>query len=339
MEKILKFLLYLLNRLTNKFNELYEKYENVKRKIDSLENLKIMNSKEYIQVLAIKNIFKYLFLEIFVGFLFIMLLKLNPTFTNSDFLWPTILWPILYLVVLLFLVGSLYYCLTKFFVSLVSLTSFKKNCFFKIIYNLFPELNWLKHYALLVPIVIFSILISLFISILVGKNNYLGIGISVLIATRTMIWILKGIIKSQPSFRFGDYNSSPTTILAILAILIYIFGDVDWERDYIWSLTIIIVTISSYGIEVVIDDLYAEGEQKAQEIFQEQLLSNNPDYEELKKCYDHGGEKYKEKLLSTEKFLEVIVKNELKSLKDVKNYGDYRLYKAFNYKNYLDSQK
>lgn len=339
MGKILKFLLYLLNRLTNKFNELYEKYENVKRKIDSLENLKIMNSKEYIQVLARKNISKYFFLEIFVVFLFIMLLKLNPTFTNSDFLWPTILWPILYLVVLLFLVGSLYYCLTKFFVSLVPLISFKKNCFFKIIYNLFPELNWLKHYALLVPIVIFSILISLFISILVGKNNYLGIGISVLIATRMMIWILKGIIKSQPSFRFGDYNSSPTTILAILAILGLILGGIDWEKNYFWSLTIIIVTISSQGIKVVIDDLNAEGEQKAQEIFQEQLLLKSPNYGKLKKCYYHGGEKYKEKLLSNEKFLKVIMASEIGLLNVMETYEDYILYKEVKYKNYLESQK
>ncbi|GAD45599.1 hypothetical protein ANG6_0094 [Streptococcus anginosus T5] len=46
-------------------------------------------------------------------------------------------------------------------------------------------------------------------------------------------------------------------------------------------------------------------------IFEVQLLSNNPDYEELKKCYYHGGEKYKEKLLSTEKFLRLIIKKEV----------------------------
>ena len=64
-------------------------------------------------------------------------------------------------------------------------------------------------------------------------------------------------------------------------------------------------------------------------IFQEQLLLEKPRYKELKKCYYQGGEKYKEKLLSTEKFLEVVVKNELKSLKDLKTYDDYRLYKAY----------
>ena len=73
--------------------------------------------------------------------------------------------------------------------------------------------------------------------------------------------------------------------------------------------------------------------EKAQEVFQEQLLFDNPDYQELKRCYFHGGEKYKEKLLSTEKFLVVIVKNELKSLKDLKTYDNYRLYKAIRVRN------
>lgn len=330
MEKILKFLLYLLNRLTNKFNKLYEKYENVKRKIDSLEILKILDNKEYTKkattIKVIKNI-----IELGIAMIALIILnKVNP---------KSILWLIAHLSVFSLVVIYAYYCLTKFFVSLVPLTSFKKNCFFKIIYNLFPELNWLKHYLLLVPIVIFSILISRFIPILVGESNYLGIGISVLIATRMMIWILKGIIKSQPSFRFGDYNSSPTTILAILAILIYIFGDVDWEKNYIWSLTIIIVTISSYGIEVVIDDLYAEGEQKAQKIFQAQLLLKVPQYEKLKKCYYYGGEKYKEKLLSNEKFLKVIMASEIGSLNVMETYEDYKLYKEVKYTNYLELQK
>lgn len=348
MKKILKFLLDLLNKLTNKCNELYEKYENVKRKIDSLENLKILDNKEYIQELANKNVIKYFFLFTFESIILsIGFPILKKEFSDSDFLWPAVLWPIVYIFIFSFLVVSLYYCFIMIliwaFTCFFTWNPFKKNriliYIIKTIYRIFPELNWLKHYLLLAPIAIFSFLMSKFIPILVGESNYLGIGISVLIATRLMNWILKGIIKSQPRFRFGDYNSSLTTILAILAILNFIFGTVDLEKNYFWSLVIIIITISSRGIEVFIDNLYAEGEQEAQKIFREQLLLENPNYEKLKKCYYYGGEKYKEKLLSTEKFLKVIVKNELKSLKDLKTYEDYRLYKAFNHHNYLKSQK
>ena len=73
----------------------------------------------------------------------------------------------------------------------------------------------------------------------------------------------------------------------------------------------------------------------AQQIFQEQLLKNEDgiDYTRVVECYYYGGEKYKEKLLSTEKFLVIIVKNELKSLKDLKTYDNYRLYKAIRARN------
>lgn len=114
-----------------------------------------------------------------------------------------------------------------------------------------------------------------------------------------------------------------------------IFGGVNLEKNYFWSLTFIIVTISSHGTKVVIDELYIEGCQKAQRILEVELLSIKPNYYKLKECYFYGGEKYKEKLLSTEKFLEVVVKNELKSLKDLKTYDDYMLYKAYKGRSYL----
>ena len=79
----------------------------------------------------------------------------------------------------------------------------------------------------------------------------------------------------------------------------------------------------------------SKNKEIAQQIFQEQLLKNEDgiDYNRLVECYYYGGEKYKKKLLSTEKFLVIIVKNELKSLKDLKNYDDYKLYKAVRARN------
>ena len=61
------------------------------------------------------------------------------------------------------------------------------------------------------------------------------------------------------------------------------------------------------------------------------LLKNEDsiDYNRLVECYYYGGEKYKEKLLSTEKFLIEILKHELKLLKILDSYENYLLYKAF----------
>ena len=245
----------------------------------------------------------------------------------------------MYLFFLICLIFISYYILLMLSIQCISLfirkDFFRKNRFLNIIITTFPELFWLKHYFLLLPIFAFSIMISTFIPIFVTKNNYTLICISILIATRMMTWILKRITHSQPRFLFGDYTSSPTTILAILGILGLIFGGVNLEKNYFWSLTFIIVTISSHGTKVVIDELYIEGCQKAQRILEVELLSIKPNYYKLKECYFYGGEKYKEKLLSTEKFLEVVVKNELKSLKDLKTYDDYMLYKAYKGRSYL----
>lgn len=70
----------------------------------------------------------------------------------------------------------------------------------------------------------------------------------------------------------------------------------------------------------------------AQEIFQEQLLLEKPRYKELKKCYYHGGEKYKEKLLSTEKFLRLIKKREKYLIRRDKN-NRYSYKSGFNPQN------
>ena len=79
--------------------------------------------------------------------------------------------------------------------------------------------------------------------------------------------------------------------------------------------------------------------EKAQVIFQEQLLLEKPDYKKLKKCYYYGGDEYKNKLLSVEKFLLTIVENEimpLESLKNLNTYENYLLYKSYMYRTYSD---
>ena len=335
MTRILNF----LNGILDKYNEDYEQYKSREENLKKLKVLKILNNTIYIEQKAEKDIGKYICYGIFYGLLLLVFLSCRPSYDNIGHSWLNLLWPIMYLFFLICLIFISYYILLMLSIQCISLSirkdSFRKNRFLNIIITTFPELFWLKHYFLLLPIFAFSIMISTFIPIFVTKNNYTLICISILIATRMMTWILKRITYSQPRFLIGDYTSSPTTILAILGILGLIFGGVNLEKNYFWSLTFIIVTISSHGTKVVIDELYIEGCQKAQRILEVELLSIKPNYYKLKECYFYGGEKYKEKLLSTEKFLEVVVKNELKSLKDLKTYDDYRLYKAYKGRSYL----
>lgn len=146
------------------------------------------------------------------------------------------------------------------------------------------------------------------------------------------------VLKSQYIFELEDMESENRLILGILSIVTFIIGvDIDKVRPI--GIALLILIIQTAFFEFCHSQLLSKMHGKAQKIFEVQLLSNNPDYEELKKCYYHGGKKYKEKLLSNEKFLNIIVESELCSFNDVKTYEDYRLYKAFNYKNYLESQK
>ncbi|KAA0963362.1 hypothetical protein FXF62_09375 [Streptococcus cristatus] len=335
MTRILNF----LNSIVDKFNEDYEQYKSREENLKNLKVLKILNNTIYIEQKAWKDIGKYACYGIFYGFLLFVFSICRPSYDNIGHSWLNLLWPIMYLFILICLIFRSYYILLMLSIQCISLfirkDFFRKKRFLNIIITTFPELFWLKHYFLLLPIFAFSIMISYFIPIPVTKNNYTLICISILIATRMMTWILKRITHSQPRFLFGDYTSSPTIILAILGILGLILGGVNLEKNYFWSLTFIIVTISSHGIKVVIDELYIEGCHKAQRILEVELLSIKPNYDKLKECYFYGGEKYKEKLLSTEKFLEVIVKNELKSLKDLKTYDDYMLYKVYKGRSYL----
>lgn len=173
-------------------------------------------------------------------------------------------------------------------------------------------------------------------------NWKLNLCVFILSTVMSIIQVYR-IFKVFPNYLLESINNLIFYFLAISSIVTLIYGPQIISPENMfqlftsWGLVLIIGTVVI--ISMKLKNKSKKNNNIAQKIFEVQLLSNNPDYEELKKCYYHGGEKYKEKLLSTEKFLKVIVKNELKSLKDLKTYEDYRLYKAFNHYNYLKLQK
>ena len=156
----------------------------------------------------------------------------------------------------------------------------------------------------------------------------------VFIGSCLSLYMVLNFVLIQDSFDLEAMGTENRFIIAFLAIITFVIGiDLDKVRPIAIGLLLLVIqtTFFEWYHSHRLSKLY----EKAQQIFEIQLLSSNPDYEELKKCYYHGGEKYKEKLLSTEQFLIVIIENELKSLKDLKTYDHYRLYKAFRSRNYL----
>lgn len=147
------------------------------------------------------------------------------------------------------------------------------------------------------------------------------------------------LFKHFPNYMIESLNILIVPLLATTSILTLIFSpEIIKPEDMIelvFSWGIILITGEMTLIQICFEHKRSKNEEKAQKVFQEQLLKSEDciDYNRLVECYYYGGEKYKEKLLSMEKFLVIIVKNELKSLKDLKNYDDYKLYKAIRARN------
>lgn len=129
-----------------------------------------------------------------------------------------------------------------------------------------------------------------------------------------------------------------TTISSIITISTLIYST-DWKNSPWWTYIVLILMLGIMFWECCYAHKVKIHHQKAQKIFQVQLLLDEPVYKELKKCYYHGGEKYKEKLLSTEKFLIEILQHELQFLKILDSYENYLLYKAFYSKTLVISSK
>ena len=146
------------------------------------------------------------------------------------------------------------------------------------------------------------------------------------------------VLQSQNIFELEDMESENRIILGILGVVTFIIGvDIDKVRRI--GIVLLILVIQTAFFEFRQSQLLSKMYDKAQQIFQEQLLLDTPDYKKLKRCYYYGGDEYKRKMLSVEKFSIIIVENELiplESLNDLGTYENYLLYKSFMYKIYLD---
>lgn len=115
--------------------------------------------------------------------------------------------------------------------------------------------------------------------------------------------------KNQNTFDLEDINSGNEVLLIILSIPTFIIG-VDIEKIRPIGFILLTLVIHTVFTSMYISYRLSKNYKIADELFQRELLSATPNYTNLKDCYYHGGEKYKDKLLSTEKLLRIIKKNE-----------------------------
>jgi hypothetical protein len=116
-------------------------------------------------------------------------------------------------------------------------------------------------------------------------------------------------LKNQNTFDLEDINSGNEVLLIILSIPTFIIG-VDIEKIRPIGFILLTLVIHTVFTSMYISYRLSKNYKKADELFQRELLSATPNYTNLKDCYYHGGEKYKDKLLSTEKLLRIIKENE-----------------------------
>ena len=328
---IIKKLLDLLNSFTKKCNTLYLDYDkNQKKKAqERLDALKILETKEYI----FKNVSSktkqnnYLKIAFFATVIMVVLFPIIVSLNAPNNL-------LIEICSIFILSLSLSYAYNSFIVFLLSLNRY----FRKILFSILTFINVFILGDIIIRIIsnannpnrILNFFENLFkeyeLQTTFGSDIWLFWLIFTLMLASSCL-SLYFVLKTQDVFELELMGIENRLLLSILAIVTFIIG-IDIEKVRLIGILCLILVIQTAFFEASYSYLLSKMYEKAQTIFQEQLLLKFPDYQELKKCYYCGGEKYREKLLSTEKFLEVIIKNEFKSLNDLKNYDDYKLYKS-----------
>lgn len=328
---IIKKLLDLLNSFTKKCNTLYLDYDkNQKKKAqERFDALKVLRNKDYI----IKNVSSktkqnnYFVRAIVATVIMLVLFFMIMSLDSSNNLFSGFC-------SIFILSLSLSYAYNSFIVFLLSLNRY----FRKILFSILTFINVFILGDIIIRIIsnannpnrILNFFENLFkeyeLQTTFGSDIWLfWLIFTLMLASSCLSFYF--VLKTQDVFELELMGIENRLLLSILAIVTFIIG-IDIEKVRLIGILCLILVIQTAFFEASYSYLLSRMYEKAQTIFQEQLLLKFPDYQELKKCYYCGGEKYREKLLSTEKFLEVIIKNEFKSLNDLKNYDDYKLYKS-----------
>lgn len=133
------------------------------------------------------------------------------------------------------------------------------------------------------------------------------VGIAILLSS-IITWIYIVFILKIPKYLYKEIDDGLSNILVIISAVTYIFG---WNTSN--KFLAFLSTLFFAGIVVsTITQLYIQKDEvKTRSLFYEELLKKKPDYEQLKRIYFSGGEEFKDKILSNEKMLRVVIENEI----------------------------
>ena len=315
-------------------------YKVVKKEVTSLKFLKILDNTEHLSRNTVLKLAEYLRNLIILAVLSTIVYAINIRILSRYGL----IFNLLPLFLLTFLVLSFYNYVTliisylikyiSYLIKSIYLYFFKKSFKMRRLHTVISFVKNLRIRLLILMIVAAYIISVLTISVIQNESNlkmiesfinnpfieynlnciFLGAvwqfwSIFTVVSSASCFSLLF-VLKSQNIFELEDMGSENRLIVGILAIVTFIIG-VDIDKVWPIGIFLLILIIQTSFFENYHSYLISKKYKKAQEIFQEQLLLEKPRYEELKRCYYHGGEKYKEKLLSTEKFLQLIKKREV----------------------------
>lgn len=196
-----------------------------------------------------------------------------------------------------------------------------------IFFSMLP-LPWYNQVRLIISFIFISLICCSLVFIPLLSSNHLfhnifqEIDLNIMFDNKIWIfWLLASLLffiscfssylffKNQNTFDLEDINSGNEVLLIILSIPTFIIG-VDIEKIRPIGFILLTLVIHTVFTSMYISYRLSKNYKKADELFQRELLSATPNYTNLKDCYYHGGEKYKDKLLSTEKLLRIIKRNE-----------------------------
>lgn len=161
----------------------------------------------------------------------------------------------------------------------------------------------IRHSLFFFPLPLIYLLISIYP--LVDQNGtYRTYGL--LILTLIVFVYIHGFIKKLPYYLYDEYDKNITIVLAVLSL---IFGA---DLSSIFGLGVIVYLLSITVTQIYMDYKIGESQKEAEEHFENLLLCDPSEvsYTSLVKCYYIGGNKYKEKILSTREFLKIIKNHE-----------------------------
>lgn len=330
-----------MKKLINVFLEFLGKSSKVENELNNLAVLKVLDNKEFLKELRSKGSKSFYYSVFWLALGTLISSILNPSNNISTLILGLGMIFCIYLAIYYGLKGI--YCISltslgrvegilPFYIFLLGIVNyFLSNSFIKSFPNFQSGNGWFYKYCLSSDK---QAVHSSFA--LTELQTFWGIFV---IFVCGFILILFVFIEKSSIFEMDKLKKNLDSISSyILVIVTFVIG-IEIDKVSFAGTFLLLLVIETALISFFVKRRKDKQYKEAQKIFEKELLKPIPNYQELKKCYYYGGEKYKEKMLSTEKFLKVILWNEESSFYTWKSYENYLEYKNYRYKQFRKNSK